>query len=234
MKTHGYEINRPTRVDGQAAYPLSTPVSAEKKGNRMEPWLKWVLIVVGAIVLVVCCCGALAAAGGLFAYNWYDTTGLRPEVRETVEITTDPISPDANDTLELLANTEVPENDLVVLAERLMGQQDIPLVTNAPAPQYQVGDTETFWASEMDTNENFEVPAQLQYITPHAYFWVEESVDFDPDALARLAETFENAIYPQTRAVFGSEWSPGIDNDVHLYLLYARAGCGHCRLLFLA
>ena len=40
--------------------------------------------------------------------------------------------------------------------------------------------------------------------------------------LKRLADTFETKIYPTDREFFGSEWSPGIDDDVHLYVLYAR------------
>ena len=37
-----------------------------------------------------------------------------------------------------------------------------------------------------------------------------------------IAETFETQIYPTTRAFFGSEWTPGVDGDPHLYILYAR------------
>jgi hypothetical protein len=35
-------------------------------------------------------------------------------------------------------------------------------------------------------------------------------------------EAFETKIYPTDRNFFGSEWTPGVDGDVHLYMLYAR------------
>ena len=38
----------------------------------------------------------------------------------------------------------------------------------------------------------------------------------------RLADDFEHNTYPTVREFFGSEWSPGIDSDPHLYILLAR------------
>ncbi len=37
-----------------------------------------------------------------------------------------------------------------------------------------------------------------------------------------LIDTFENKIYPTNRDFFGSEWTPGVDADPHLFILYAR------------
>ena len=87
---------------------------------------------------------------------------------------------------------------------------------------YQVGDTETFWVTNVDTNENSNIEAVLGYATEHAYFWIEEGVSFDGDELSALAETFEHEIYVTNRAFFGSEWSPGVDDDPHLYIIFAR------------
>ena len=42
------------------------------------------------------------------------------------------------------------------------------------------------------------------------------------DALKQLVDTFENQIYPRNRAFFGSEWTPGVDGDPHLYIIYAE------------
>jgi hypothetical protein len=36
-----------------------------------------------------------------------------------------------------------------------------------------------------------------------------------------LMDTFENKIYPTDREFFGSEWTPGVDNDPHIFVLYA-------------
>jgi len=59
-------------------------------------------------------------------------------------------------------------------------------------------------------------------MTDHAYYWIEDGVRFKDKELERLAETFENQIYPINRSHFGSEWSPGVDGDPHVYIIYAR------------
>jgi len=33
-------------------------------------------------------------------------------------------------------------------------------------------------------------------------------------------DAFENKIYPTDREFFGSEWTPGVDDDPHIYILY--------------
>lgn len=35
-------------------------------------------------------------------------------------------------------------------------------------------------------------------------------------------DRFENKTYPLNREYFGSEWTPGVDNDVHVSVLNAR------------
>jgi immune inhibitor A len=37
----------------------------------------------------------------------------------------------------------------------------------------------------------------------------------------RLMDTFENEIYPTNREFFGEEFNPGIDDDPHIYVIYA-------------
>ena len=41
------------------------------------------------------------------------------------------------------------------------------------------------------------------------------------ERLQSSANIFESKIYPTDRATFGSEWTPGIDDDVHLTILNA-------------
>ena len=96
-----------------------------------------------------------------------------------------------------------------------------------------MGDTKTFWASNLDNDENFQVDATLEYLTDHAYFWVENGVDFDLDEAQGLVDAFENKMYPTNRAFFGSEWSPGVDEDPHIYIMYV-SGIGRlcCRIFF--
>ncbi len=126
------------------------------------------------------------------------------------------------DTLQILQQMEVPISNLVDLAKRLQGKDNIPATLPPPPAPLQTGAQQQFWVSNDEANSNFQVQAALQYVTPHVYFWVENGVSFSSSALKRLADTFENKIYPTDRSFFGSEWSPGIDDDVHLYILLAR------------
>jgi hypothetical protein len=124
------------------------------------------------------------------------------------------------ETQETLANTIVPISDLRELAQRLEDKAGIP--ETLPSGPFELGDRKTFWGQNADENINFQIETTLQYVTDHLYFWIEDGVKFDEEALRQLAETFETEIYPTNREFFGSEWTPGVDSDPHLYLLYAR------------
>ena len=127
---------------------------------------------------------------------------------------------DASTTLDTLRNTVVPINDWLDPPCRLNGKCDIP--ETLPSGPYQLGDKQTFWATNMSTNENFQLDASLKYLTDHAYFWVEDGVEVSLGNMAALMNAFENQIYPTNRAFFGSEWTPGVDEDPHIFILYAR------------
>ncbi len=125
-------------------------------------------------------------------------------------------------TLEILQSVDVPAADAVELARRLGGvTQDIPEALPPPAVPLEVGARQRFWVSNQD-DESFQIDATLQFITEHAYIWIDDTKSFDPAEVERLANVFENRIYPTNRAFFGSEWTPGIDGDEHIYILYAR------------
>jgi len=129
------------------------------------------------------------------------------------------------DTLKTLEQATVPINDLLELARRLEGKENIPR-TVKPLTLPQVGSRDTFWVTNVDTDENFQVNTVLRYITEHVYVWVEEGVEYEEQDLEAFAEVFEDKIYPINRAFFGSEWRPGVDGDPHLYIIYA-SGLGY-------
>jgi hypothetical protein len=116
---------------------------------------------------------------------------------------------------------ELPQRDLRLLAERLQETGPIPEIVHETPPVYTVGAETEFWVGNVDTMEQFKVTAVLRYVTSHLYVWVEKGPSYNQDALARSAESFENHIYPTTRAFFGSEWSPGVDNDPHIHVLHS-------------
>jgi len=126
------------------------------------------------------------------------------------------------ETLVTLENVTVPINDPLDLAERLEGKENLPRSLEYPARIYQVGDEETFWVTDSESNKNFQVTAELRYVTEHVYFWVEQGERYNQKDIQALIDTFENKIYPTNRDFFGSEWVPGVDADPHLFILYAR------------
>lgn len=128
----------------------------------------------------------------------------------------------STETLNTLQNALIPENNPRDLAQRLLGIADIPETLPPPAAPFQVGAQETFWATNTDSAESFEVETTLRYVTPHAYWWIENGVSYSESELQALAETFENDIYPTDREFFGSEWTPGVDGDEHLYIVLAE------------
>ena len=124
------------------------------------------------------------------------------------------------ETLNTLENTFIPVNDPIELAHRLLHHNILPATPSSPALSLQVGAQQEFWAGDGET-ENFRVQATLRYATDHAYFWIEDNISYRQSDLVALADTFENKIYPTDREFFGSEWTPGVDGDPHIYILYA-------------
>ncbi|RME87141.1 MAG: hypothetical protein D6770_10185 [Anaerolineae bacterium] len=190
------------------------------------------LIVTGTIVILCCLClmvGVAASAYGIYTLQQqmqtYDTDPFSflatATPTPTVIVTRPPVEDVPTDTLTTLRQTIVPENNLPDLACRLQGKCDIPPTVEPPSSPPQLGEEQTFWVTNVDTNENFQVTATLQYATDHVYFWVENGISYRESDLKDLADTFENQIYPTDRAFFGSEWTPGVDGDPHIYILYA-------------
>jgi immune inhibitor A len=104
---------------------------------------------------------------------------------------------------------------------RLLGIHDIPEIRFPRPPFQRPAITRQFYVQNAVTNQNFQVDATLRYIGDNVYFWIQNGVSYRAADLERLARTFDQEIYPTTRAYFGSEWKPGIDSDPRLYILYA-------------
>ena len=125
------------------------------------------------------------------------------------------------DTLSLLQNTMIPPRDRLDLAERFLGVSDIPAPPATPPPVLAVGAEEMFWIDNLEEDMSSQIQARLVYETAHIYVFVEDGKTVDLQAIQRSTDTFENTILPKVHAVFGEEWSPGIDGDPHLYILHA-------------
>lgn len=147
-----------------------------------------------------------------------------PDLADAPDLDPDPFTA-AQETLQTLAETSIPSNDLLELAERLQGLK-VPVDPNPVPLTRQVGDQDTFWMMDVDENRNYQVTARLAYIAENVYFWVEDGLDVNQYAVKKLADAFDQEIIPTNRKFFGSEWNPGIDGDPRLHVLYAR-GAGN-------
>ena len=126
----------------------------------------------------------------------------------------------ADETDDALDSTIVPVADPVDLAQRLRGVTDVaPPPANPPI--YQLGDEESLWVSNSSTMESFAVPATLRVIGKHVYLWVDNSANLEQSDLEALADAFDEQVYNQTRELWGTEDSPGVDGDARLHVLFA-------------
>lgn len=153
----------------------------------------------------------------------------------TIEIQTNPIEelavpnqqsePSAADlwgqTIDILNSAEVPINDAIELALRLGGKSNIPKTFSDPNSPYQVGDSKSFWITNVDNNQNSRIAATLRYAGEHMYFWIEDDVEYTKEDLLTLSAEFDNHIFPTTLAVFGDGWNPGTPDDPRIHILYA-------------
>ena len=210
----------------------------------------WWIIGVAAILLCCCCLFAVGAGGlgfGLLASSSSSPEFTFPDVA-TVEVlvaTATPRAPRpsatprptiaaggssaaptpaAEDFLTEMQLQEavVPARNLRVLAEELRGTGPIPEVVNDTTPTYRLNERQKFWINNDDTNEHFQIDATLAYVNDVVYMWVEDGVKYDPVALKAAADKFAEATYPTDRNFFGSEWSPGVDNDPRLHILHSE------------
>jgi hypothetical protein len=187
------------------------------------------------VLLGISCfaCGLTAYGVGLwvqdndFLGDFLESEPVAVEVIVPTGLPASPLQPSGyvpsstNQTLTTLLNTVIPINDPIDIAQRLEGKENIQLTLPVENLNRQVGEKETFWVTNTDTAENFQIETSLAAVSDHLYFWVENGVDFSQNALDNLVEDFENNIYPKNREFFGSEWFPGVDNDPHVYVIYA-------------
>lgn len=128
----------------------------------------------------------------------------------------------AKQTIQTLNEEVVPIARFDEVAIRLKGVAEIPPPPTTQIKFYAEGDFRDFNMLNSDENTNFLITARLEKMTEHAYFWIEDGISFNIEHLEELANEFEIQIYPTNQEFFGSEWSPGIDGDPRIFILYVK------------
>lgn len=105
-----------------------------------------------------------------------------------------------------------PIHDYYEAAIRL-GNYDLGPRTTTTLP-YSLGDHQDF---ETDDGR---IEATLMAITDHAYFWVEDGLDYSQAEVAEAANRLETEYYSRIVSLFGEPWNPGVDSDPHFSVLH--------------
>lgn len=95
-----------------------------------------------------------------------------------------------------------------------------------------LGDSESFFVdSGYDARERTQLTATMRAIGAHIYFYIEDDYwnnlsgtnkNILREKMEGLVIEFDTVIYPKERAVFGSEWTPGIDGDARITVLVSE------------
>ena len=101
---------------------------------------------------------------------------------------------------------------------------DIPRMVNPNPVSYSQGREDTFWLVDFRGLTVYQSTFELRLVSPHAYWYFEKGQAVLPTDLERAALEFEDTIYPRVSHAFGTERSPGIDNDPHLNIIHAQIG----------
>jgi len=197
--------------------------------------LRTIFILVGVLILSGLACNTIMGLAQVVTRTPRQNAG-QPAGGSGADPTVpsfDNSEPPPQDTLLVLRDTVVPENDPVDLADRFLGIENIPATVPAHGP-YDLGDRRVFYVLDSSENVTYETEAELLYESDLVYFWVAVGVDVNLSELEELARAFEEHMVPTNRAFFGDEWIPGIDNDPHIYIVYTGNIGSHAAGVFVS
>ena len=140
------------------------------------------LIIIGVILIILLCCICVLfigfGAGIIYLSSSSVETNIGPLWNPSPTYTPEVVRPthqssDANgsgdivtfvvpsDTLDALRNTNIPNNNLPDLAERLHGINNVPETMEPPPGAQVVGSQQEFWVTNVDSNESYKISANL-------------------------------------------------------------------------
>lgn len=120
--------------------------------------------------------------------------------------------------------TTRPVRNLYAITQYLVKHLSAPVpcrVRSQPRNEH-VGDVRTFWVVTSSLTGYRQISAKLVYVTPHLYMYVQQGANVSTTAVRASADLFEQSIYQTDRRDYGTEWSPGPDDDPHITVLNAN------------
>ncbi|HEV8534211.1 MAG TPA: hypothetical protein VGR87_00605 [Candidatus Limnocylindria bacterium] len=125
-----------------------------------------------------------------------------------------------------LLNKALPYADGFELTRRVRGRDGVPAKGFEPVrttpPVEDVGSVRDVWTYDFIAKRYVAIAVRLQLVTDHVKWWIASDASVDLSALRATATKFETKIYPTDRALYGDEWSPGIDGDPRINVVAAR------------
>lgn len=172
------------------------------------------------------CCGLLLAGCGTVTATTSAPSGTARPMLNLVARSSVPRLTASQ--LAAFISQPIPGRNLYQLTNELKLRPPRPIarVIRRTAPNYPVGHHDTFWVLSEDKLQYFKMHATIHTVTPHLYMYVQDGLKVDDAAVQRSAAVFEHHTYPTDRALYGSEWSPGVDGDVHLTCLLGDLKAG--------
>ncbi|MCO5187230.1 MAG: immune inhibitor A [Anaerolineae bacterium] len=113
------------------------------------------------------------------------------------------------------ASLYLPPRDYYEVARR-MGSVDVGTrtVTGTIYSADDIGAGHTFFVDDR------KIKTTLAAVTDRTYFWVDNRLNVDFEVVQEAADRFEAEFYPIIVALFGEEWSPGVDGDPHFSVVH--------------
>ncbi|MDQ6694471.1 MAG: immune inhibitor A [Chloroflexota bacterium] len=138
-------------------------------------------------------------------------------------ISTMPVLSPAELSLQTLDAARVPLRDLYSLTARLKLKSTAPIARTVahPATGLTTGHSDTFYMSDLLAKRYYTITATIVEVTGHVYWYAQDGRPTDNAALKSATKAFEEKIYPTDHRLFGSEWTPGVDDDPRITVLFA-------------
>ena len=117
-----------------------------------------------------------------------------------------------------------PRRDLYELARSLRHKSQDPIARERQRvpPDLQVGQWDSFKVlANVEPVEFRTIDARLEHVSDNAYWYVQEGVRFNDDALKESADAFEEQILPGLLSSFGPLWGPEESPGQRISILHA-------------
>jgi hypothetical protein len=135
-----------------------------------------------------------------------------------------PVPASARDTAAALFEAEHPPVDYYRIATELQGVPADSLTPEAPSnSNLQINDRMNFFIKIRPGGHEYKsLPARLRHLSENVAWWTGVTVQVSDEEIITAAQRFEDEQLQINRLIFGQEWSPGIDNDPRIHILFVN------------